>query len=64
MIDAEVRLLVEKAYEQTKKLLTENKNKLTALAERLLKQEVVLKEDLEEILGKRSGNVEKRIKIK
>ncbi len=62
IIDEEVRLLVGKAYEQTKKLLIENKSKLTTLAERLLKQEVVLKEDLEEILGKRPGNTTENIK--
>jgi cell division protease FtsH len=53
LIDQEVRSLVNNAYERTKKTLLKNKNALTILAERLLKQEVVLKEDLEEILGKR-----------
>jgi AFG3 family protein len=53
IIDEEVRALIESAYQRTKNILTKNKSALTALADRLLKQEVVLKEDLEEILGKR-----------
>lgn len=53
MIDQEVRALVDNAYTRTKNLLLKNKGVLITLAERLLKQEVVLKEDLEEILGKR-----------
>jgi cell division protease FtsH len=53
IIDHEVRLLVDNAYKRTKDILLENKKILIELAERLLKQEVVLKEDLEEILGKR-----------
>jgi len=56
IIDEEVRALVENAYQRTKKILLENKNALSELAERLLKKEVVFKEDLEEILGKRSGD--------
>jgi cell division protease FtsH len=54
IIDDEVRILVENAYQQAKQLLLKNKDSLKTLAELLLQKEVVLKEDLEKILGKRS----------
>jgi cell division protease FtsH len=50
MIDQEVRILVEGQYERAKKILTENKDKLTALATQLLEKEVIFKEDLEKDL--------------
>jgi hypothetical protein len=46
--------LIEGAYERTKKLLMENKDKLTKLATVLMEKEVIFKEDLEEIFGKRA----------
>lgn len=52
-IDKEVKELVTTAYERTKKLLLEHRDELEKLAQLLLKQEEVEKEDLEEILGKR-----------
>jgi hypothetical protein len=53
MIDEEVSILVEGQYERAKKILTENKDKLTALATQLLEKEVIFKEDLEKIFGDR-----------
>ncbi len=53
IIDKEVRELVTMAYERTKHLLIEHKAQLEELAQLLLKKEVVEKEDLEHILGKR-----------
>jgi cell division protease FtsH len=53
VIDQEVKKLIDLAYERTKKLLQENKVKLDVLAKRLLEKEVIFKEDLEEIFGKR-----------
>ncbi|MFT5053658.1 MAG: hypothetical protein ACI97X_000676, partial [Oceanospirillaceae bacterium] len=41
------------SYERTLKLLRENKVKLTELANALLEKEVIFKEDLETIFGKR-----------
>ena len=38
---------------RTKAILVANKDKLTLLAEKLLEKEVIFKEDLEEIFGKR-----------
>ena len=53
IIDEEVRLLVSTNYEKTKTLLNEKKSLLVEVAEQLLKSEILYKEDLEKILGKR-----------
>jgi uncharacterized membrane protein (Fun14 family) len=45
--------MIDIAYARTKQILTINKDKLTQLAEKLLEKEVIFKEDLEEIFGKR-----------
>ncbi len=52
-IDEEVKKMVDVAYAKTKQILISNKAKLTQLAEKLLEKEVIFKEDLEEIFGKR-----------
>lgn len=57
LIDKEVHDLVTTAYERTKKLLRDHKAKLEQLAQLLLKKEVVYKDDLERILGKRNLGV-------
>jgi cell division protease FtsH len=54
IIDQEVRLLISTNYEKTKSLLIEKKSLLIEVAEQLLKSEILYKEDLEKILGKRS----------
>lgn len=60
IIDEEVKKLIDSAYERTKKLLRDNKDKLDTLALRLLEREVLFKEDLEEIFGHRPwGELEK-----
>ena len=53
LIDKEVKLLIDKAYVRTKKILAENKGKLAELANLLLNREVIFSEDLEKIFGKR-----------
>ena len=53
LIDKEVKLLVENAYLRTKKILTDNRDKLNELALLLLEKEVIFSEDLEKIFGKR-----------
>ncbi|MGC1515527.1 MAG: ATP-dependent zinc metalloprotease FtsH [Maribacter sp.] len=58
-IDAEISKIIEEQYQRAIKVLTDNKDKLTTLAERLLEKEVIFKEDLEKIFGKR--NFEKYI---
>ncbi|MDP5060739.1 MAG: ATP-dependent zinc metalloprotease FtsH [Maribacter sp.] len=58
-IDAEISKIIEEQYQRAIKVLTDNKDKLTTLAERLLEKEVIFKEDLEKIFGVR--NFEKDI---
>jgi cell division protease FtsH len=53
VIDEEVSKLVESQYQRALRTLEENKHKLTLLAEKLLTHEVIFKEDLIEIFGKR-----------
>ena len=57
-IDQEVRKIVEAAYERAKTLLGENRDKLEQLATLLLEREVIFREDLEEIFGKRPWDKE------
>ena len=52
-IDEEVKKMIDIAYARTKAILLANKDKLTQLAEKLLEAEVIFKEDLEAIFGKR-----------
>lgn len=52
-IDEEASKIIEEQYKRAKQLLTENRDKLTALAEKLLQKEVIFKEDLVEIFGER-----------
>lgn len=58
MIDEEVRKLVSNAYERTKTVLLEHKDKLSKVAELLLQKEMIFKEDLESILGKRAEQID------
>lgn len=53
LIDSEVKAIVENAYMRTKQILSENREKLDRLANELLTKEVIFKENLEEIFGKR-----------
>ncbi|WP_421811203.1 ATP-dependent zinc metalloprotease FtsH [Flagellimonas sp.] len=52
-IDQEISKMIEKQYQRAIKLLDENKDKLTELADRLLDKEVIFKDDLEKIFGQR-----------
>ncbi|EXJ80205.1 AFG3 family protein [Capronia coronata CBS 617.96] len=52
-IDEEVRRLVDEAYKQCKDLLLEKKDQLQAVAEELLKKEMLVRDDLVRLLGKR-----------
>lgn len=61
MIDEEVSKVIEASYDRAKKLLADNKDKLCALAEKLLEKEVIFKEDLEEIFGKRQWDKDKEL---
>jgi len=54
LIDEEVTKMIEEQYVRAVKILTENKDKLTKLAEALLEDEVIFKDNLIEIFGKRT----------
>ena len=53
IIDQEASAIIESAYDRAKSILKENEDKLRTLAESLLKNEVIFKEDVEAILGAR-----------
>ena len=53
IIDEEVSAVIEKAYDRAKDILATNRDKLEALAQSLLTNEVIFKEDVERILGAR-----------
>ena len=52
-IDTEVRRIVDEAYKQCKDLLTEKKEQVHAVAEELLKKEMLVRDDMVRLLGKR-----------
>jgi ATP-dependent metalloprotease FtsH len=62
-IDREISKLVEQAYQKAIKILTENKESLTKLANILLEKEVIFREDLEAVFGKRPWNDEQDEKL-
>lgn len=53
VIDQEISALIEKEYNRAIKILEENKEKLEQLADILIEKEVIFKDDLESIFGKR-----------
>ena len=53
IIDAEISKIIEAEYDRAIKILSENRDKLDALANLLLEKEVIFKENVEEIFGKR-----------
>lgn len=58
-IDAQIRSMVEEAYSKAKEILTENREKLDALATILVEREVIFREDVENIYGKRPWDEQK-----
>ena len=58
-IDAEAKLVIEKAYKMAEKVLREHADGLKELAELLLSREVVFTEDVERIFGKRKKDIER-----
>ncbi len=59
-IDQEVSLLVEKAYKRAVEIISQNKDKVEQLAMKLLEKEVIFREDLEHIFGKRPYEEERK----
>jgi len=60
-IDQEISKMVEAQYIRAIELLEIHKEKLTVLAELLLEKEVIFKEDLEKVFGKRPFEEEKAV---
>lgn len=58
LIDEEISKLIETQYQRALDILGSNKEKLDALAAKLLEKEVIFREDLEEIFGKRAWDPE------
>ncbi len=54
IIDKEISKLIEEQYQRAIKILEENKDKLNQLADILIEKEVIFKDDLETIFGKRT----------
>jgi len=61
VIDEEVSKLIESQYQRALETLRNNQDKLTQLAEKLLETEVIFKEDLELIFGKRTWEPEEML---
>ena len=59
-IDKEISKMIEAQYQRAIKLLEVNKEKLTTLAELLLEKEVIFKDDLMKIFGKRPFEEEEK----
>ena len=53
VIDKEISTLIESQYQRAITILSENKDKLNRLADILIEKEVIFKDDLEAIFGKR-----------
>ncbi|HQF28952.1 MAG TPA: ATP-dependent zinc metalloprotease FtsH [Bacteroidia bacterium] len=58
LIDNEVKKMIDEAYQRTIELLKNNRGALDQLAATLLEKEVIFKEDLERIFGKRKWDKE------
>lgn len=54
VIDEEISLLIESQYQRAIQILEDNKEKLNQLADILIEKEVIFKDDLEAIFGKRT----------
>jgi len=63
IIDEEVSKLIESQYQRALQILSENQAQLTELAEQLLATEVIFKEDLERIFGKRQWESDELVEV-
>ncbi|MBX2844687.1 MAG: ATP-dependent zinc metalloprotease FtsH [Saprospiraceae bacterium] len=59
LIDEEVRQLIDRAYNRTKELLHEHRDNLEKVALALLDKEVLFKDDMEDMIGKRPVDLKK-----
>lgn len=63
MIDEEVRIMVKEQFDRAKDLLSEKRNELEILAQALLEQEVIVKSDLEKLIGPRPYPEPEKVRI-
>ena len=63
LIDDEVRALIDSQYERAQEVLTKHKKELISLAEALLEKEVILKSDVERLIGERPFPEEPHVKF-
>ena len=61
IIDEEVSVVIERAYDRAKEILSSHRDKLEALADSLLQNEVIFREDVERILGARPFGTDKQL---
>ena len=52
-IDTEAKILIDQMYARTKELLSKHKDALEAVGKTLLEKEVIFKDDVEKLIGKR-----------
>ena len=64
IIDQQVSKLVEQAYQEAVTILSNNREGLTQLANKLVEKEVIFGEDLEHIFGKRPWDKEETPEVK
>ena len=62
VLDDEVLKLIKAAYEKTKFILIEHKSELEKVAKLLLEKEIIFKEDLEKIFGKRNQKSDRSLR--
>ncbi len=63
VIDAEISKIIEAEYKRAIQVLTDNRDKLDQLANILLEKEVIFKENVEEIFGKRPWDKEEPTEV-
>jgi len=63
-IDEEVSKLIESAYKRAKEILLKDKDNLIRLGDKLLEKEVIFKEDMEEVFGKRPFGLDEEAESK
>lgn len=55
-IDKEVRAIIDQAYEQARDIILQYREKLDALASKLIEKEVLNREEIDEVLGFEPGS--------
>ncbi|WP_055442840.1 ATP-dependent zinc metalloprotease FtsH [Lacinutrix himadriensis] len=63
LIDGEIKNIIETQFQRALDLLESKRDVLDKLANRLIEREVIFKDDLEELLGKRPFDTEKEVLI-